>query len=47
LIKASQIYLIQRKKAHELCRFDVVTVELNAQEPHIALIKDAFQSTSD
>jgi putative endonuclease len=47
LIKASQAYLIQRKKAAELCRFDVVTVELDAQQPHIELIKDAFQSTSD
>jgi putative endonuclease len=47
LIKASQAYLIQRKKANELCRFDVVTVELDAQQPHIELIKDAFQSTSD
>jgi putative endonuclease len=47
LIKASQAYLIQRKKADELCRFDVVTVELDAQQPHIELIKDAFQSTSD
>jgi putative endonuclease len=47
LIKASQIYLIHRKKGDEFCRFDVVTVELNAHEPRIALIKDAFQSTSD
>jgi Holliday junction resolvase-like predicted endonuclease len=47
LIKASQVYLSQRKKADELCRFDVVTVELNAQLPRIELIKDAFQSTAD
>jgi putative endonuclease len=47
LIKASQAYLIHRKKADELCRFDVVTVELDAQQPHIELIKDAFQATGD
>jgi len=46
LIKASQLYLIQMKKADELCRFDVVTVAMEAQLPHIELIKDAFQSTS-
>jgi putative endonuclease len=47
LIKASQLYLIQKRKAHELCRFDVVTIELGAQEPRIELIKDAFQPASD
>jgi putative endonuclease len=47
LIKASQTYLIRRKKTGEFCRFDVVTVEMDAQPPHIELIKDAFQSTSD
>jgi putative endonuclease len=47
LIKASQVYLSQRKKADELCRFDVVTVELNAQLPRIELIKDAFQAAGD
>jgi putative endonuclease len=47
LIKASQTYLFQRKKTDECCRFDVVTVEMDVQPPHIELIKDAFQSTSD
>jgi putative endonuclease len=47
LIKASQVYLMQRKKTGEFCRFDVVTVEIDAQQPRIALIKDAFQVTSD
>jgi putative endonuclease len=47
LIKASQLYLIQKRKAYELCRFDVVTIELGAQEPRIELIKDAFQPASD
>ena len=47
LIKASQTYLMQTKKTDELCRFDVVTVDMDAQQPHIELIKDAFQSTTD
>jgi Holliday junction resolvase-like predicted endonuclease len=47
LIKASQVYLIERKKPDEFCRFDVVTVEIDAQAPRIELIKDAFQLTSD
>jgi putative endonuclease len=47
LIKASQTYLVHQKKAHDLCRFDVVTVDMDAPHPHIELIKDAFQSTSD
>jgi putative endonuclease len=46
LIKASQVYLIERKKPDEFCRFDVVTVELDAQAPRIELIKDAFRLTS-
>ena len=47
LIKASQAYLIHRKKADEFCRFDVVTVAMDAQQSYIELIKDAFQSTSN
>ena len=47
LVKASQVYLIQQRKAYEFCRFDVVTIELEAQKPRIELIKDAFQPTSD
>jgi putative endonuclease len=47
LIKASLTYLMQKKKTDEICRFDVVTVDMDAQQPHIELIKDAFQSTSD
>jgi putative endonuclease len=47
LIKASQVYLTQKRKAYELCRFDVVTIELDAQTPRIELIKDAFQPASD
>jgi putative endonuclease len=47
LIKASQTYLVQRKRTKDVCRFDVVTVELGAQQPAIELIKDAFQDTND
>jgi Holliday junction resolvase-like predicted endonuclease len=47
LIKASQVYLLQQKKADEFCRFDVVTVEMGTQQLRIELIKDAFQLTGD
>jgi putative endonuclease len=47
LIRVSQVYLTQMGQAHELCRFDVVTIEIDAQTPRIELIKDAFQLTSD
>lgn len=47
LIKASQAYLVHRKKAGEPCRFDVVTVDMGAEQPHIELIKNAFQSAGD
>jgi putative endonuclease len=47
LVKASQVYLTQKRKADEFCRFDVVTIELDAQTPRIELIKNAFQPTSD
>jgi putative endonuclease len=47
LIKASQVYLMQTRKLNELCRFDVVTIEMDAHRLHIELIKDAFQSSAD
>jgi putative endonuclease len=47
LIKASLVYLTQQRKAHELCRFDVVTIEMDAHASRIELIKDAFQPISD
>ncbi len=47
LIKASQVYLVQRKKVNEFCRFDVVTVVMDAQQLRIELIKDAFQPMSE
>ena len=43
LIRASQTYLRQRGKADDLCRFDVVTIDLNAHGVSIELIKDPFQ----
>jgi putative endonuclease len=46
LIKASQVYLTQKRQAYELCRFDVVTIEVDAEVPRIELIKDAFQPAS-
>jgi putative endonuclease len=46
LIKASKAYLIHRKRAGEPCRFDVVTIDMDGEQPHIELIKDAFQSTN-
>jgi putative endonuclease len=43
LSRASQTYLSQRGKADDLCRFDVVTIDLDARGVSIELIKDAFQ----
>jgi len=47
LIKASQMYMTQMKKAYELCRFDVVAVEMDAHGLRIELITDAFQLPVD
>ena len=47
LIKASQMYMTQMRKAYELCRFDVVAVEMDAHGLHIELVKDAFQLPVD
>jgi putative endonuclease len=47
LVKASQMYLTQRGKAHELCRFDVVTIEMDAHTLRIEVIKNAFQARSE
>jgi putative endonuclease len=47
LVKASQVYLAQRGKAHELCRFDVVTIEMQADTLRIEIIKNAFQPRSE
>ena len=46
LVKASQVYLAQRGKARELCRFDVVTIEMDAHTVRIEIIKNAFQARS-
>jgi putative endonuclease len=47
LIKASQMYMAQLKKTYELCRFDVVAIEVDAHGLHIELIEDAFQLSAD
>jgi putative endonuclease len=47
LVKASQVYLTRKRQVCELCRFDVVTIELDAQTPRIELIKDAFQAPNN
>lgn len=47
LIKASQIYMAQTGKVYDLCRFDVVTITMNAHGLSIELIKDAFQLRAD
>jgi putative endonuclease len=43
LIRASQVYMAQTGTAYDLCRFDVVTIDINAHGLCIELIKDAFQ----
>jgi putative endonuclease len=46
LIKASQMYMVQHGKREVLCRFDVVTIDMDGQESRIELIKDAFQPSA-
>jgi putative endonuclease len=46
LIKASQMYMVQHGKREDLCRFDVVTIDMDGQESRIELIKDAFQPSA-
>ncbi|MGH8060206.1 MAG: YraN family protein [Candidatus Entotheonellia bacterium] len=43
LIKASQVYLSQRGGAQEVCRFDVVTIQIEAGVSQVEVIKNAFQ----
>ncbi len=43
LIKASQVYIMQTGKASDLCRFDVVAIEMETDRIRCELIKDAFQ----
>jgi putative endonuclease len=47
LIKAAQLYLTQTGQTRALCRFDVVTIDLNAPTARIQLIRNAFQQTSE
>jgi putative endonuclease len=44
LIKAAQMFLSRTGKQHDLCRFDVITLEMGSSEPRIELIKNAFQT---
>lgn len=43
IIKAAQVYLARRGNEQVVCRFDVVTIELDLQQPRIEIIKNAFQ----
>ena len=43
IIKAAQLYLLQNNKYKELnCRFDVVSIQGNKQNPEINWIENAF-----
>jgi putative endonuclease len=43
LIKAAQVYLARTRQTDALCRFDVVTIDIDTQKSRIELIRDAFQ----
>jgi putative endonuclease len=43
IIKASQLYLARKGDEPEICRFDVVTIEMDGDRPRIEIIKNAFQ----
>jgi putative endonuclease len=43
LIKAAQLFLSRTGRHHEVCRFDVISVEMDGAEPHLEIIKNAFQ----
>lgn len=47
LIKTSQFYLSQKGAAQPVCRFDVVTVQIEGGEPRVEVIKNAFQVEAD
>lgn len=47
LIKASQVFLSRTGRQHDVCRFDVVTIEMDASEPRFEIIKNAFQTAGD
>src|SRR5690606_40402414 len=43
IIKVAQLYLAQKGSEQAVCRFDVVTIELDRDRPRIEIIKNAFQ----
>lgn len=43
IIKSAQVYLARMGNEQVVCRFDVVTIELDLQQPRIEIIKNAFQ----
>ena len=47
LIKASQVFMSRTGRQHDVCRFDVVTIQMGSSEPCIEIIKNAFQTASD
>lgn len=47
LIKASQVFMSRAGRQHDVCRFDVVTIEVGSAEPRMEIIKNAFQTASD
>lgn len=47
LIKTSQFYLSQKGAAQPVCRFDVVTVQIEGGEPRVEVITNAFQPEAD
>lgn len=46
IIKVSQLYLARQGETRQVCRFDVVTVEMERDRPRIEIIKNAFQATA-
>ncbi len=44
LILASQVYLGRKGDPQDVCRFDVVTIQLDRAGLHVELIKNAFQA---
>jgi putative endonuclease len=46
IVKVAQWYLAHMGGGQETCRFDVVTIEMNALQLHIEIIKNAFQPTA-
>jgi putative endonuclease len=47
LIKASQAYLSRKGGAQGVCRYDVVTIQIEAGVSHIEVIRDAFQLSDE